>query len=461
MNFFSIAKMVGKEPLGELPTAREALRKMFKIAWPSVLESVLIQLVAIVDTIMVGTLGSYAIASVSLTVQPRFIGLCIFISLSVAVSALVARRKGEGKRDEANKTLGQALIIALLLTVVISAACITFASPIIKLAGSEPDTHSHAVSYFRIIMGLMVFNVISLVINAAQRGAGNTKISMRTNLVSNLVNLVLNYFLIGGHMGFPALGVNGAAIATVIGTVVACGMSIFSIAKPNGFLTLKKIRVRFDKHTLKSLTNIGSGTLTEQLFLRVGFFIFAAIIARLGTTMLATHQIGMNILSISFAFGDGLSVAAITLVGQNMGAGRSDLSKMYGLLCHRCGLAIAAALSLVYIFFGKYIFGIFSDDPEIIMTGSKIMYFLVIIVFLQITQVVFSGCLRGAGDVKFTALVSLVSVTTIRPFMGWLFCYPLGLGLIGAWIGLAVDNLIRASMTFIRFRHGKWMDIVI
>ncbi len=462
MKLFSVRSLIDEEPLGELPSEREAFKKAFKIAWPSVLESVLIQLVSIVDTVMVGTLGSYAIAAVALTVQPKFIGLCIFISLSVAVSALVARRKGEEKRNEANRTLGQALVIAILLTVVISAACIVFAEPIIRLAGSDTDTHAYAVSYFRIIMGFMVFNVISIVINAAQRGAGNTKISMRTNLVSNLVNLGLNYLLIGGHFGFPALGVNGAAIATVIGTVVACGMSIFSLRKTDGFLSLKKvIRVKFDKHTLKSLTDLGSGTLTEQLFLRIGFFTFAAIVARLGTNMLATHQIGMNIMSVSFAFGDGLSVAAVTLVGQNLGTGRRDLAKMYGWLCQRSGIAIALVLSIVYIFFGRHIFGIFSDDPEIIHYGGIIMYLLVVIVYLQISQVVFSGCLRGAGDVKFTALVSLVSVAFVRPFMGWLFCYPLGMGLVGAWIGLSIDQLVRSVMTYVRFKRGKWTSIII
>ena len=138
MKLFSVRSLIDEEPLGELPSEREAFKKAFKIAWPSVLESVLIQLVSIVDTVMVGTLGSYAIAAVALTVQPKFIGLCIFISLSVAVSALVARRKGEEKRNEANRTLGQALVIAILLTVVISAACIAFAEPIIRLGHRYP-----------------------------------------------------------------------------------------------------------------------------------------------------------------------------------------------------------------------------------------------------------------------------------------------------------------------------------
>ena len=141
----------------------------------------------------------------------------------------MARRRGEKDADSAKQVLLQSLAITLLMTAVISTLCVVFADPILRLSGSAPDTHEDAVIYFRIIMGGMVFNTISMVINAAQRGCGNTKIALRTNVTSNVVNIVFNYLLIGGNFGFPKLGVAGAAIATVIGTVAACVMSIISI----------------------------------------------------------------------------------------------------------------------------------------------------------------------------------------------------------------------------------------
>ena len=192
-------------PLGEIPPGKEMLLRALRIAWPSILESFLVALVGLIDTVMVSSLGSYAIAAVGLTTQPKFICLAIFISLNVAVSAIVARRKGEDDRESANSVLMQALIITVALTVVISILAIVFAEPILRLAGTADDTHEPAVAYFRIITGGMIFNVISLVINAAQRGAGNTKIAMRTNMVSNGVNIVFNYLLIGGNFGFPKL----------------------------------------------------------------------------------------------------------------------------------------------------------------------------------------------------------------------------------------------------------------
>lgn len=463
-SFFGVRSILRRTPcLGPLPDDSTLLRRALRVAWPSTLESFLVALVSVVDTIMVSTLGPAAIAAIGLTGQPKFICLAVFISVNVAVSALVARRKGEGDREGANRVMLQAVLLTLVLTVAVTAAALLLAEPVLRLAGTQPDTHPLAMQYFRIIIGGQCFNVLNMVINAAQRGVGNTKIAMRTNLVSNLVNIVFNYLLIGGKFGFPALGVQGAAIATVLGTVVACCMALHSVSRADGFLSLfgAKKAFRFDKKTLGSIANIGGATLAEQLFLRFGFLTYTMVVARLGTTAFAAHQIGMNIITISFAFGDGLSIASVALVGQSLGEKRPDLAKVYGGLCQRLGFLCSAAVALVYVTFGRNVFSLFSSEPEILAYGSVIMDFVAVIVFLQITQVIYSGCLRGGGDTKFVAFVSLLSVACIRPFSGWLFVYPLQLGLPGAWAGLLLDQLLRMLLTRWRFKHDKWLNIKI
>ena len=339
----------------------------------------------------------------------------------------------------------------------VSLLAIVFAEPVLRLAGTAEDTHAPAVAYFRIISGGMIFNVVSMVINAAQRGAGNTKIAMRTNIVSNSVNIVCNYLLINGHFGFPKLGVQGAAIATVIGTVAACCMSIFSLTNHDRFLYFRVVKkIGFDKRSLESLANLGSSTLAEQIFLRIGFLTYSAIVARLGTNAFAAHQVGMNILSISFSFGDGLSVAAVALVGQSLGEKRPDLAKIYGGICQRLGVCFASILCVIFLTCSSPIFRLFSDDAEVLGYGAFLMRMISLIIFMQITQVIYTGCLRGGGDTKFTAFVSLISVAMIRPFSGWLFCYPLNMGLLGAWLGLTVVQLMRLTLSYLRFKSGKW-----
>lgn len=461
-SLFSAKRLLRGFPAeGELPADHALLSRAVKTAWPAAVESFFSAISGFIDTAMVGTISTAAISAVGLTTQPKFIGLAIFFSLNVAVSAIVSRRKGEGNRDAANRTLRMALFATGILTLIVTALFLIFAPQIITLAGAKSDTHADATLYLRIIMGGMVFNVFSMVINAAQRGVGNTKIAMRTNLVSNAVNVCLNWLLIGGNLGFPALGIKGAAIATVCGTVVACIMSICSILDPHGFLSLR-CRIPgtgFDRDSARGLLKVGSSTLVEQLFMRFGFMMYALIIANLGTNEFAAHQIGMNVISISFSFADGLSAAAVTLVGQSLGERRRDLAKIFGSICQRIGVICSSVLAVIFVLLGRHIFRIFSSETVILDYGEQIMRIVAVVVFLQIAQVICSGCLRGAGDTKFTAIVSFVSIAVIRPLSCWLLCYPLGLGLIGAWVSLLFDQICRFTLTSIRFRSGKWMNI--
>lgn len=461
---FSINNVINNlEVIGEIPKTKTLVRKAIKVAWPSTVESFLVAMVSFIDTIMVSSLGSYAIAAVGLTTQPKFLCLTLFISLNIAVSSVVARRKGENDRKGANNTLLQALIITDGLSIIISALAIIFAGPFLRFAGSQSDTHSFAVTYFRIIMGGLIFNVVSLVINAAQRGCGNTKIAMRTNLASNFVNIIFNYLLIGGKLGFPALGVAGAAIATVLGTIVAFVMSIYSISHSDGFLYIKSFKNNFniDKKSLKSLFSVGSSSFVEQIFMRTGFLLYSLVIANLGTSAFAAHQIGMNIINISFSLGDGLAVAGVALIGQNLGKKRPDLAKIYGSICRRIGLMASIMISIIYAILGKDIFKLFTNDPDVLKYSFNIMNLVIVIVIFQIAHAIYGGCLRGAGDTKYTAIVSLISITFIRPSVGWLLTYPLSMGLVGAWFGILTDQIVRFYLTSRRFKSGKWTEIKI
>lgn len=441
---------------------KELVAKALHVAWPAILESFFVALVAMVDSYMVSGLGSYAVAAIGLTTQPKFICLALFIAINMAVSALVARRKGQGERDSANRILLTAIICCVVGIVIISSIAVGLADPIIHLVGSEPQTHDSAVLYFRIIIGCIIFNVISLVINAAQRGSGNTKIAMKTNVTSNVVNVIFNYLLIHGKFGFPAWGVAGAAVATVLGTVVACGMSIASLFHKDSYVSIPYMiqkKLPPTVRALKDISSFASTVFAEQLMLRFGFFMSALLTANLGTEALAAHQVGMNALHLSFSFGDGLQVAAVTLIGQSLGQGNKALAKKYGNICQSIGLAISIGLSIIYLLFGRWFFSIyFPNEPQIVDLGVSIIKYMILIVLFQVSQVVFVGSLRGAGDVRFTTVTSMVSVAIIRPTISYLAAYVLKLGITGIWIGVLADQVVRLVLGAGRFRSGKWMN---
>ena len=383
--------------------------------------------------------------------------------MNVSVSALVARRKGQENQKGANEVLCAACFFVLIMSVIVSLACVIFADPIIRMCGSEEASHTEAVQYFRIIMGFIIFTVISLTVNAAQRGAGNTKIAMKTNVAANVVNVIFNYLLIEGHFGFPALGVSGAAIATVIGSMVGCIMSIVAAWK-NDFISFPYMwreKIRPTLEVGKSMVKLGASVLAEQLLVRVGFLSVAVMAAKMGTAAFAAHQVGMNVMSLSFSFGDGMQVAAVALIGQSLGARNVDMAKTYGSICQNIGRMIAAVLAVVYLTCGGYLYNLFFSEPEIIAMGVEIMRVIVVVVLLQIAQVIYMGCLRGAGDVIYTTIASTVSVTIVRPIASYLLCYTAGLGIIGIWFGVCADQLVRFILTSLRFRSGKWTKIKI
>lgn len=436
--------------------------KTLDMAWPAILESFFAAFAGLVDSLMVSSLGAHAVAAVGLTTQPKFMGLSLFFAANVSISALVARRKGQEKKEDANRIFVTFLSFVVIAAVILSVVFVAAADPIIRLCGSEAQTHDMAVEYFQIVMGGMIFNCIQMGVNSAQRGAGNTRITMRTNLVSNSVNIVFNYLLIQGHFGFPALGIRGAAIATVLGTVVSSIMSVLSVWKQDNFVSILYIlqnKIRPAWESFVSIVKVGYSVFAEQLLMRLGFMMTAIMAAGQGTAAMAAHQVGMNIMGLSFSFGDGLQATAVALIGYSLGAKKPEMAKEYGRTCRMLGSCISVVLAVVYFFGAHWLYNLFFAEEDIVAIGVSIMHVIIFVVLLQIAQVIYMGCLRGAGDTLYTAIASTISVTLIRTFGSWFCCYVLGWGIIGIWMGVVADQLSRFIFASVRFRQGKWTKI--
>lgn len=466
-NFLFSPKRLAKKinMLGDVPDGRELYGGFLKMAWPAMLESLLLSLVNVVDSIMVSGCGTNAVAAVGLTNQPRFLFYAVFFSLSVSVTAIVARRRGQNDREGANACLSQALGVCFVLMAVLFTVSMFVSEPLLLLAGAKPETIGDASMYFRITMGGLMFTAVGMTINAAQRGSGNTKIAMRSNAVANITNIVFNYLLINGVWFFPELGIAGAAVATLLGNVAAFAMSVSSLVGKDKFLSHKKLKIfRWDKTQLVILGRITLGAGVEQIFMRIGFFIYSVIVANLGTAEIATHTICMNIQTLSFAFGDGLSVAASALIGQNLGMKRPDLATLYAKAGQRMGLSMSLLLVLALSLLGGPIMLLFLKDGDanfdyVYNTGRNILFIIAAAAPALISQVIYNGSLRGAGDTKYIAVTSAISVTLFRPVTAYLLCYTCGLGLYGAWISLLIDQYMRLAFSAYRFGTGKWAGV--
>lgn len=260
------------------------------------------------------------------------------------------------------------------------------------------------------------------------------------------------------------MGVSGAALATVIGTVVASIMCIRSLFRKDSFVQIKYIvenKIKPTIEVVKSIVKLGVNLLVENLAMRIGFLTTALMAAGLGTNTFAAHNVGMNLLSICFAFADGMQVAAVVLTGSSLGSGRKEQAKIYGKVCQRIGLAISLMLSAILLLFGKQIFNLFFEESSILQTGEIIARFITIIVLLQISQIIYGGCLRSAGDVKYTLVSSIVSVTVIRTLVTYVLVSQLNMGIVGIWLGILSDQFSRYMFMSTRFRKGNWVNIKI
>ena len=444
-------------------TSKMLYRDIILIAWPSLIELILTQLASMVDMMMVGQLGPWAISAVGLTTQPKFLMMTMFMAMNVGATALVARYKGMGNQEKANLVLRQALMLTFFLGAIASVVGYVFAKPLIKFMGAaDEQTLNAGTSYLKVQMAGFLSVALTSTLTATLRGVGHTRVSMVYNMIANIVNVIFNYMLIYGHFGFPRLEVTGASIATVIGQIVAFFIASFIVLRGKLYLKLR-LRDGFKPHweTMKSIFKIGIPAMIEQLVMRAGMIAYAKTVASLGTVSYAIHNICMNIQAMSFMNGQAFAVSATSLVGQSLGKKRPDMAQAYSSRTRRVGMMVSIILALVFIFLGKSIVGLYNNDPDIISQGSTILMFVALIQPLQSSQFILSGALRGAGDTRATAVISFITVLLVRPGVAMLCVHVLNWGLYGAWIALVLDQLIRSVLVLIRYNSGKWKRITV
>ncbi len=442
-------------------TSKMLYKDVVGIAWPSFLEMTLTQLASMVDMMMVGRLGSWAITSVGLTTQPKFLLMLMFMAMNVGATALVARYKGEGSPEKANRILRQAFLLTFVFSLISSILGFIFSENMVRFMGAtEAITLEQGTIYLKIQMLGFVPLALTSTATATLRGVGNTRIAMVYNLVSNLINVFFNYGLINGYMGFPKMGVAGASIATVIGQTVAFLLSMAVVLRGNHYIYLDiKKGFKPDWQAMKSIFNIGIPSMIEQVFMRTGMILYVKTVASLGTVAYATHQICMNIQAMSFMTGQAFGVSGTSLVGQSLGKRRPDMAQAYTSHTRRVGQVIAILLVLIFFFLGKPIVSLYTNEAEVIVQGARILMFVALVQPLQSSQFILAGALRGAGDTRATAIISFITILLIRPILAHYSINVLNWGLEGAWFALLVDQAVRSLLVMLRFNSGKWKKI--
>lgn len=457
---------VGRVPLPDGVSKKRLTRDVVMLSWPSLLELLLSQLTTFVDQIMVGRipgdLGVIGLAAVGLAGTPKFTLMTAIQALNVGATAVIARSRGQQNQQRANQVFRHAMLLNLILTAVLTVVGLFGAEWMVRFMGPEisETTLQAAAQYLRIQFYGLIPLCLTFTVTAALRGVGNSRTPMIYNTVANVVNLVCNYLLIYGKLGFPALGVAGASIATVIGQTVAFLIAMAVILRKKSYLYLsRKEKFSFDRTILSNMVQVGLPAMVEQLFMRVGIIIYARTVSSLGDMKYATHQILLSIQSFSWMLGQAFSTASTTMVGQSLGKRRHDMAVIYLNRTRALSCWAGAALAVLILLLRRGIVGLFTTDAAVIATGAEIMFLIALSLPIQTDSFVIAGGLRGAGDTRFTAMSMLVTVLVVRSVVAALSVHVLGWELWGAWIALMADLLVRAVMVYCRYRSGVWKNI--
>ena len=429
------------------------------LALPSLLELMLATLFGMVDMIMVGNVSAASLAAVGISNQPMMLILAVFQALNVGTTVLVARFIGTGDRRSSGLVLRQTLILTAILGVLTSLIGFLFARRVVVFMGAKPEVIPLATSYFGIVALGSIFIAITMGITAALRGAGDTVSPMKYNILSNLINVFGNYILIYGKLGFPAMGVTGAALSTTISRGLGVMMAFYAVRRQGSiFSSFPLLRLKVDVGLVKRMLRIGLPSGLEQVALRTGQIEFARTAASLGTMVFAAHQIALNVVGLSFAPGQAFGIAATTLVGQSLGAGRPDVAERCGFETRRLGMIIAFSIALLFFFFGRQIADIYINDAEVTRMAAKALKIVAIMQPLQSTQFILAGALRGAGDTRWPLLSTMIGIWCIRVVFAKVFV-ALGFGLIGLWTAQLLDQLFRSIFIYKRYTSDRWKTI--
>ncbi len=429
---------------------------MWKLALPAAGEQGLGLIVGLVDTFLVGHLSSAALTAVGIANQWVMLVTTFIMAVSIGTTALVARATGAQDQALSRRVLRQSLLLGFLLGLLGAMALSIWYAPAIALLGTPATAVSAAHTYLRVVA--LVFPIWSMMIlgNAALRGAGDTTTPLLVMIVVNIVNIGVAWVLIRGVAGFPQLGVLGAALGDMSGRLIG-GLLVFALLlKGQSGLKLAVIWPRFDWGMAKRIFNVGLPTGLERFSFRIAMMVFSSIIASLGTVAYAAHQVAINGESISYMPGFGFAVAASTLVGQSLGAQKPERARKSGYLTYKMGAALMAFMGVVFIFFAGDIIGIFTNDPQVIATGTMPLRLVGFTQPLLAAMMIFSSGLRGAGDTRPPMLINGLSPWLVRVPLAYLLAIKLGWGLNGAWVAMMVDMSARGILDYLRFRSGKW-----
>lgn len=434
-------------------------RAIFLLAVPMILELVMESLFAVVDIYFVGKLGASAVATVGLTETYLFLLYSVAMGLSMAITAIIARRIGEKKREEAGATAVQSIFLAILCAIPFAVAGIFFSKELLGFMGADAWSIEHGHRYTQWMLGGNATIILLFVINAIFRGAGDAAIAMRVLWIANGINIILDPVLIFGLGPFPALGIEGAAMATNIGRGIGVVVQLWALFKGGKHIRVTAAQLYWNGKVIFNVVKTSLGGVGQMIISMTSWIFLMRILADVGSEAVAGATIAIRIMMFTTMPAWGLSNAAATLVGQNLGAGHPERAESSVWKIGFYNMILLVCVSVIFFVYNEALINFFSDDPKVIAIGGEWLRILSYSFFVYGWWMVSVQAFNGAGDTRTPTKINLVFFWLIQIPLSYFLAIQLDWQESGVFWGVFISETSVGLFTLWLFSKGKWKTV--
>jgi len=454
-NFF---KDIRKAILGEETnyTQGSINRAIFMLSIPMVLEMLMESLFAVVDVFFVGRLGVDAIATVGLTESIIMILYAIGVGLSIAVTAMVSRRVGEGNKSKAADAAYQAILVAILIAAIFGFTGFIYAKDLLRLMGASESLIETGYGYTKILIGGNITIMLLFVLNAVFRGAGDAAIAMRVLWLSNGLNIILDPLFIFGFGPMEGMGVQGAAIATTIGRGIGVMYQLYILFRGSGVIHMLKKNLLFKGKVMKTLIKVSMGGMGQYLIGTASWILLVRIISYFGSEAVAGYTISFRIIIFTILPSWGIANAAATLVGQNLGSGQPDRAEKSVWKCAYFNMVFLVIIAIFFFILAENFVSIFNTDLLVVKHGVIALRYICLGYIFFAYGMVVSQAFNGAGDTKTPTVINFLSYWLLQIPLAYILSINTTLEIKGVYIAILISELFLAIVAIMIFRRGRW-----
>ncbi|MEO1244698.1 MAG: MATE family efflux transporter [Pseudomonadota bacterium] len=431
-------------------------RALGLLAIPMMLEMSMEAVFAVVDIAFVAQLGTDAVAAVGITEALVTVLYAIAMGLGLAVTAMVSRRIGAGDRDEAAAVTGQAIWIALLVSVFVGFFGARHADDLLRLMGASTSVIDTGTGFASVLLGGSFSIIFLFLLNASFRGAGDAAIALRSLWLANGINIVLDPCLIFGLGPFPEMGVTGAAVATTIGRGTGVAYQLYYLLRGKGRLEFALGHLRFVPGLCARLLKLSAGGVGQFLVATSSWIGVMRIVALYGSAPVAAYTIAIRMIEFVLLPAWGLGNAAATMVGQNLGAGLADRAELSARKASQYNLIFMSTVGAVSFAFAPQITGLFSSDPDVLRYGSDCLRILAVGYPAYAVGMVMSQAINGAGDTVTPTFINLIAFWIVQIPLAYTLAEILNLGPNGVFAAIVAGESLLTVLAVAVFRRGRW-----